>query len=86
MRRERDGWRIILREGTQTTPLPASAEGIFRLRVDVSDDGTCRFHHAAKTGSYTPCEQVFQAQPGVWIGTKVGLYTTADRPISPCRL
>ncbi len=74
--RTHGGHEIILRTGGNATslgklPLPAA-----RLRVVVSDGGRCDFAFATGDGGFTPVPESFPAQPGVWIGAKVGIYAT----------
>jgi len=45
-----------------------------RLRLVVEDGGLCKFSFAT-SDAFTPINQTFQAQKGVWIGAKVGLYS-----------
>lgn len=69
---------------------PAGAEVFFRaarerivangagptltLRVVVKDGGECEFSFSQAPGEWTVVPEKFQAQAGIWIGAKVGLY------------
>ena len=48
-----------------------------RLRVEVTEPGVCRFSFSADGASFTPIGESFQAQPGKWMGAKVGLFCMA---------
>lgn len=68
------GNQLVFRmDGTQKiiqTLVPAA----IRLRVAIEPGGLCRFSFATADG-YLPIEQTFQAQKGVWVGAKVGLFS-----------
>ncbi len=48
--------------------------GSVMLRVAVADGGVCRFSYSTDGEEFTPIGRPFTAQPGRWIGTKVGLF------------
>lgn len=53
-----------------------------RLRVTVRDGGLCLFSFA-EAGDFIEFPHSYQAQKGVWIGAKVGLYSVRRTKISP---
>jgi hypothetical protein len=60
---------------SSATRLPGDT---FYLRVKVFSDATCRFSYSANGTEFTAIGEPFTAQPGRWIGAKVGLF--AVRP------
>jgi len=60
----------------------ANAPDVIRLRVAVSDGGLCHFSFATVDG-YVAIPQTFQAEKGVWIGAKIGLYSLKRRNEPP---
>lgn len=68
------GNQLALRiDGVQKFVKPTVANTL-RLRVRVGDSGCCVFSFA-ETGDFAEIPHSFQAQKGVWIGAKAGLYT-----------
>jgi beta-xylosidase len=47
------------------------------LRVEVREPGACQFSFSNDGAAYTPIGETFQAQPGRWMGAKVGLFCVA---------
>jgi beta-xylosidase len=47
------------------------------LRVEVAEGAVCRFGYSADGRQFTPIGKPFPAQPGRWIGAKVGLFCIA---------
>ena len=74
--RDGDAHQIIFRTNGASTTLLTRAGASVRLRVHVADGGECTFAFATDAGKFTPVEKTFQAQPGVWIGARVGIYST----------
>lgn len=74
-------------EAHQVTLLPAShcyAAGLYPnyeldvyLRVRVDKGGVCHFSYSTDGKRYIPAGKPFTARQGKWIGTKVGLFSTA---------
>lgn len=48
------------------------------LKVKVSKGGICNFSYSQDGQNFTEAGSQFQAEPGRWIGTKVGLFCTRD--------
>ena len=70
------GHEVICRiNGDKTTLLKFNTATV-RLRVKVADGGECEFAYATGERDFMAVAQRFQAQPGVWIGAKVGIYST----------
>ncbi len=67
--------RLIFRHNQSCKPIKRLEFEKVRFRVEVADGGLCRFGFAPEHGSFEPVSEVFQAEPGVWIGARVGLYT-----------
>ena len=73
--------RLVLRIGGAQKTVQENLPNRIRLRLVVEDGGLCRFSFA--TGNaFTPVSQTFQAQKGVWIGAKAGLYSIKRQPDS----
>ena len=51
-----------------------------RFRVRVAEGGLCEFSYAEPGGDFVSAPQTFQAEPGVWIGAKVGIYAIQTVP------
>jgi beta-xylosidase len=73
LRRTPAGAQLVFRQGTDrlVAEVPSTTA---RLRVAVERGGVCRFSHADAGGTWQVLPDPFQAQPGVWIGAKLGLY------------
>ena len=80
LRRSEPGTQVIFRhDGAESVLAETSGQPVsFRLRV--GDGGLCQFSFAMADREWTVVPEKFQAQPGVWIGAKVGLYaiTTSE--------
>jgi len=50
-----------------------------RLRVDVADGGLCHFSYALGAAGWNTLPEPFQAQAGVWIGARVGLFAATQQ-------
>jgi hypothetical protein len=48
------------------------------LRVDVQPGGRCRFSFSDNGSRFTDAGEPFIAQPGRWIGAKLGLFCTRN--------
>ncbi|WP_306795275.1 family 43 glycosylhydrolase [Cohnella sp. GbtcB17] len=47
------------------------------LRVSVSEGAICRFAYAQDGSQFVEFDDTFAAQPGVWVGAKVGLFAVS---------
>jgi hypothetical protein len=57
------------------------AAGHVELRVAVADGAVCQFSwRRAGGGDFAPIGPSFVAQPGRWVGAKVGLFASAPGP------
>jgi beta-xylosidase len=74
------GYEVVYRKCGRRIPLQNVSASAVRLIVKVSDGGECTFAFATADGDFKTAPEKFQAQPGVWIGAKVGIYAsrTAD--------
>jgi hypothetical protein len=45
------------------------------LRVEVNEKAECRFGYSIDGKRFDPLGERFSAQPGMWIGAKVGLFS-----------
>lgn len=72
----RDGGKstVVYREGNSVEVLGALAGPELRLAVSVADGGFCSFAWRDAAGKWVKAPTTFQAQPGKWIGAKVGIY------------
>lgn len=66
--------RIVLREGDALKCLLETTFNQVKLRVEVQSGGKCSFGFLDK-GDWVTIPQAFQAQKGMWIGAKLGLYS-----------
>ncbi|MDT0649518.1 glycoside hydrolase family 43 protein [Autumnicola edwardsiae] len=55
-----------------------SNEVVFRLEVS-APDATCRFSYSENGKKFTSIGEAFKAQPGKWIGAKVGLFSVSTQ-------
>ncbi|MFM6975439.1 MAG: family 43 glycosylhydrolase, partial [Sphingobacteriaceae bacterium] len=53
-----------------------------QLRVRVSQDAKCQFLYSLDGKTFIPAGDVFQAEPGKWIGAKVGLFCVREQQIN----
>ena len=58
---------------TNQAPVESSA-CVVRFRVTVSEGGLCKFSYSGTGDDWNDVADNFQAQPGVWIGAKLGVY------------
>jgi beta-xylosidase len=47
------------------------------LRITVADDAICEFSYSLDRRRFERLGETFRAQPGIWIGAKVGLFSLA---------
>jgi beta-xylosidase len=66
--------QIVFRNNGADTVVKEVAVTTVRFRVAVGEVGLCQFSFAINGGGWTHIPERFQAQPGIWIGAKVGLY------------
>ena len=82
LRQEAPGWRIILRvDGVEQFSQVCDTAAV-RLQLKVRSGGECRFGFEMN-GEIVEVPFAFQAQKGVWIGAKVGLYCHQSPTASP---
>ena len=70
---------VNLRVNCEIRHVYETTAGAIRLRVDVRSGGQCSFSFAEKD-IWLTIPQTFQAQKGIWIGAKLGLFST--RPLA----
>jgi len=66
--------KIIYRPGEASDVLGELVGSELRLVVEVTDGGVCNFAWLDAAGLWQKAPAFFQAEPGKWIGAKVGLY------------
>ncbi len=49
------------------------------LRVSVTTGAKCQFSYSTDGNNFTNVNDIFQAEPGKWIGAKVGLFCVRDQ-------
>ncbi len=52
------------------------------LRITVSDGAKCKFSYSMDGNNFTAVNDVFEAEPGKWIGAKVGLFCVRTEQIN----
>ena len=65
---------IVFRRNESCTPVKRLDSNKVRFRVEVAEGGLCKFSFASANGDFEPVEHFFQAEPGIWVGAKVGIY------------
>lgn len=65
---------VVFRQGEVVDVLGELSASDLRLAVTVADGGLCSFAWLAADGQWVKAPATFQAQPGKWIGAKVGIY------------
>jgi beta-xylosidase len=60
----------------QVADVQSLATSVVRLRVFVSDGGISQFSFGPATGPLRQVRKTFQAQPGRWIGARLGVFAT----------
>lgn len=73
LRRTEFGAEVIYRKADAQILMECRA-AVRSLRVSVGAGGLCEFAYADATGKWIAVPQSFQAEAGVWIGAKVGLF------------
>ena len=73
LRQTKSGPELVFHLDDATT-FTAPARNSVRLRVTVREGGRCIFSYTNADDCWVDLTEDFQAQPGVWIGAKVGLY------------
>jgi len=53
-----------------------------QLKVDVSEGGLCQFSYSENGDEFTAVGEPFRAEPGKWIGAKVGLFAVRESQIN----
>ncbi|MCS7337760.1 MAG: glycoside hydrolase 43 family protein, partial [Verrucomicrobiae bacterium] len=69
-----EGAALVFRHNEATHVVKKISSAAARLRVDVTEGGVCKFSFASLTGEFESVGQPFQAEPGVWVGAKLGIY------------
>lgn len=73
LRKTQFGTQLLLFK-SEDRILEETSTNVAMLRVTVGEGGITTFSHAAKDARWIALAETFQAQPGIWIGAKVGLY------------
>ena len=73
VRRGASGWQVVLRINNIDRFTSAIPVETVRLRAEIKAGGSCAFSYAIND-EFIRVPAIFQAQPGEWIGAKVGLY------------
>lgn len=60
-----------------TAQVPATHTGPLWLRVQLSDDSTCRYSYSLDGSAYTPLGPVCPVVAGTWIGAKTGIFCSS---------
>ncbi len=73
----------VLHNGTETAgeTIACLSSTIF-LRADVDSNAVCRFSYSNDNNEYHPLGKEFTAQPGRWIGARVGLFALSSSDTS----
>jgi hypothetical protein len=74
VRRNGTGANVVYRSGDAVEVLGELVGTELWLAVEVADGGPCTFAWQNAGGEWKKAAASFQAQPGKWIGAKVGLY------------
>jgi beta-xylosidase len=77
LRRVTDGNEIVFHHDGQSFVLNKTSREAVCFRVEVADGGLCRFEFSLDDTGWQGAPELFQAQPGVWIGAKLGIFSTA---------
>jgi beta-xylosidase len=76
------GNRLVLRVNGVQIFVREDVPSTIKLRASVEDGGLCSFSFA--TGNdFIPVPERFQAESGVWIGAKIGLYSISRKRTGP---
>ncbi len=82
MEKTASGRRLVLRVNGVPKYVRENLPSTIRLRVSVEDGGLSSFSFATLNGFVT-IPKLFQAENGVWIGAKVGLYSLRRKKTGP---
>lgn len=79
LRKERGRINVVFRTDGPEDVLQSGVDPLARFRVSVNDRGVCRFSYAVapKLNRFVPVALPVLAQPGAWIGAKVGIFALA---------
>ena len=77
LRRGMDGNELVFHHNGPSVVLFKTARSAARFRVRVAEGGTCRFEFLFDGAGWQAVPELFQAQPGFWIGAKLGIFATA---------
>jgi beta-xylosidase len=64
------------KDGIETEKIISKFSGDIYFRVRVTKGAICTFGYSTDGGSFNYVEQKFTAQPGKWIGAKIGFFCT----------
>ena len=83
--RSHDDHFWVFQGGSRSRDLHVKDEGVqverapLFMRVDVDTDAVCLFRYSTDGTTFEEFGKPFKAREGVWIGAKVGLFSTASR-------
>ena len=80
IQRTQHGDQVVLRNGGAIQILKTGLGSSLRLRVRVENGGRCTLGFGGVSGGFTDATDVFQAQPGKWVGARLGLYNISHGP------
>jgi beta-xylosidase len=72
--------QVVFRNNGTTRILKSGSGSGIRLRLRVEDGGRCTFGFAGVSGEFIDVSEAIQAQPGKWVGARVGLYSIGSGP------
>jgi beta-xylosidase len=76
------GHRLVLRVNGEQRFVQENVPAMIKLRASVENGGMCSFSFAT-FNSFVSIPEPFQAENGVWIGAKVGLYSLSRKRTGP---
>lgn len=77
LRRGADGNEIVIHCDGRVSVLLKTDRGEACFRVRVADGGMCQFGFSLNGIDWQTAPETFQAQPGVWTGAMLGIFSTA---------
>ncbi|TAL06023.1 MAG: glycosyl hydrolase 43 family protein [Verrucomicrobia bacterium] len=77
LRKTEFGTQLVFRNGGEQL-FDETANNTVRFRVVVQEAGVCDFSYVGAEGHWTAMPTTFQAQAGVWIGAKLGLFAAGQ--------
>ena len=87
VQRTASGWQAVWQGGDEAAPVAPAAvpgalptDGRIWLRLEVVAGARCRFSCSADGEHFTAVGSEFTAQPGRWVGAKVGLFALSAGP------